>query len=232
MQDLPQTAHVIASIAHDLRSPLNSVIGFSRLMLKGIDGPLTDMQTADLEAINANGSAMLDMIEDVIDLARAEAGWFKASPAELYLQPLVEKVVAIESPVAKEKGVVLVQQVPDSLPPVLGDATLLQKVLIKLLAAAMHFANAGSVTLSADAKGDKVVMSLVSHSPGGLAADTPSLLQALRSAGTSPEERVTPVSLKMLAVRWLLALNKGHFWVEERSEDEIALACSLPRANG
>ena len=45
-----QTAHVVASIAHDLRSPLNAVLGFSRVLLKGIDGPLSDQQTADLEA--------------------------------------------------------------------------------------------------------------------------------------------------------------------------------------
>lgn len=232
MQELPQTAHVIASIAHDLRSPLNSVIGFSRLMLKGIDGALTDMQAADLEAINANGNAMLDMIEDVIDLAKAEAGWFAATPDEIYLQPLVEKAITANSASAKEKGVEVVVQVADSLPPALGDATLVQKVLVKLAAIAIHFASGGSIALAAGADDTTVVVRMVCRPAEGLPADAPTVLGAFRSSGTSSDERVTPVSLKMLTVKWLLALNEGRFWVEERSEDEIAFAFSLPRAAG
>ena len=94
-QGTSHTAKIVASIAHDLRSPLNAVIGFSRVMLKGIDGPLSEMQATDLQAVYANGQAMLEMVDDLIDLAKAESGWLTPVPALVHVPLLVQKACSL-----------------------------------------------------------------------------------------------------------------------------------------
>ena len=64
----------LANMSHELRTPLNSIIGFSRVMLKGIDGPLTELQETDLTSIYNNGQNLLGLINDILDMSRIEAG--------------------------------------------------------------------------------------------------------------------------------------------------------------
>jgi signal transduction histidine kinase len=64
----------LANMSHELRTPLNSIIGFSRLILKGIDGPITEMQEEDLTSIHNSGQHLLNLINDVLDLAKMDAG--------------------------------------------------------------------------------------------------------------------------------------------------------------
>src|SRR6185503_10331424 len=74
----------LANMSHELRTPLNSIIGFSRVILKGIDGPVTDMQQQDLSAIYSSGQHLLGLINDVLDLARIEAGKMELNFEEVH----------------------------------------------------------------------------------------------------------------------------------------------------
>ena len=154
----PETATVLASFAHDLRSPLNAVIGFSRIMLKGIDGPLSEMQAADLEAINTNGNTMLQMVDNLIDLAKAESGWLTPSPAAVHVHPLLEKVISLTMPMAKEQDIEVDYRANASTPPVQVDQSLTQKAIEKLLAAAMRLAGSGKLAVTTDASEDSVTI--------------------------------------------------------------------------
>ena len=69
----------LANMSHELRTPLNSIIGFSRVILKGIDGPLTEMQETDLSAIHHSGQHLLGLINDILDLSKIEARWNSTS---------------------------------------------------------------------------------------------------------------------------------------------------------
>ena len=64
----------LANMSHELRTPLNSIIGFSRVILKGIDGPINDLQQQDLQAIHNSGQHLLELINDVLDVSAIEAG--------------------------------------------------------------------------------------------------------------------------------------------------------------
>ena len=64
----------LANMSHELRTPLNSIIGFSRVIMKGIDGPVTDLQQQDLSAIYNAGQHLLNMINDILDISKIEAG--------------------------------------------------------------------------------------------------------------------------------------------------------------
>ena len=82
----------LANMSHELRTPLNSIIGFSRVILKGIDGPVTDMQQQDLTAIYNSGQHLLGLINDILDLARIEAGKMELNFEEVHLSEMVHSV--------------------------------------------------------------------------------------------------------------------------------------------
>jgi signal transduction histidine kinase len=230
-ENVSQTAHIISSVAHDLRSPLNAVIGFSRIMLKGIDGPLSDLQATDLEAIYSNGNTMLEMVDNVIDLAKMEAGWLTPSPKAVYLQTLLEKVRSLTTPSIQEGQIELVHQVSETMRPIQADPSHVQKVLERLITAVMHFVGSGKITLTVEVvegEDEMGMVRVVGMATERLAPDTSNILQAFESTGTSHQERIDGIALKMLASRQLIALNHGRFWITDSSETQITLAFCFP----
>jgi K+-sensing histidine kinase KdpD len=224
-----ETAHVVASIAHDLRSPLNAVIGFSRLMLKGIDGPLSEMQVDDLEAIHANGRAMLQMVDSLIDLAKAEAGWFDPARAAVYLQPLLEKVVSLLAPAAREKQIQLVCASGDAVEPIDADPSQIQKVLQSLVEATMDLIGSGTISIVDEAVQECVLVQLDGSNPAGLPPDVGHRLAAFRTAGASTEHRLDATALQLLASKQLLALNGSTLEVGQPSGTQIRLILRFSR---
>ena len=225
-----ETANVLASIAHDLRSPLNAVIGFSRLMLKGIDGPLSDLQAVDLEAVHVNGLMMLRMVDDLVDLAKAEAGWFALQPAAVHLQPLLEKVISLVTHEDTETQIILDHVTGDIARPVRVDRPQTQKALERLISAAVRLTGPGKIALTTQTDRERAVVYVVASSPGGLSADTPHVLDVFHTAGASSEHRVDATALQLLVSRQLLALSGGYLKIEEASGTEIRLAVHLPLA--
>ncbi len=84
----------LANMSHELRTPLNSIIGFSRVILKGIDGPITDIQQQDLTAIYNSGQHLLGLINDILDLARIEAGKMELNFEEVHIGEMVTSVLS------------------------------------------------------------------------------------------------------------------------------------------
>ena len=107
----------LANMSHELRTPLNSIIGFSRVILKGIDGPVNDVQTQDLLAIYNSGQHLLSLINDILDLSKIEAGKMELSLSEVNIPDLINSVMTTAIGLVKDKSIKLVQNVPADLPP-------------------------------------------------------------------------------------------------------------------
>jgi len=137
----------LANMSHELRTPLNSIIGFSRVILKGIDGPVTDMQQQDLTAIYNSGQHLLGLINDILDLARIEAGKMELNFEEVHLSEMVHSVFSTAKGLVKEKPIKLVEQVPSDMPTVRGDTMRVRQVLLNLISNASKFTDEGSITV-------------------------------------------------------------------------------------
>ena len=137
----------LANMSHELRTPLNSIIGFSRVILKGIDGPVTDMQQQDLTAIYNSGQHLLGLINDILDLARIEAGKMELNFEEVHLSEMVHSVFSTAKGLVKEKPIKLVEEVPEDMPTVRGDTMRVRQVLLNLISNASKFTDEGSITV-------------------------------------------------------------------------------------
>jgi signal transduction histidine kinase/DNA-binding response OmpR family regulator/PAS domain-containing protein len=148
LQELDQLkSQFLANMSHELRTPLNSIIGFSRVILKGIDGPITELQHQDLTAIYNSGQHLLGLINDILDLARIEAGKMELNFEELKLADMVNSVLATAKGLVKEKPIHLVSKVPADMPTVRGDTMRVRQVMINLLSNASKFTDEGTITV-------------------------------------------------------------------------------------
>jgi len=142
----------LANMSHELRTPLNSIIGFSRVIIKGIDGPVTEMQNQDLTAIYNSGQHLLGLINDILDLARIEAGKMELNFEEVHLSEMVNSVMSTAKGLVKEKPIQLIARVPADMPTVRGDTMRVRQVLINLLSNASKFTDEGTITVETHAQ--------------------------------------------------------------------------------
>ena len=139
----------LANMSHELRTPLNSVIGFTNILLKNKDGRLNDKDLGFLQRVLSNGKHLLALINEVLDLAKVEAGRMELIIEEVDLAHLcVETVQQLEGQAkTKEGAIVLRADVPDVVAKVKTDSAKLKQVIINLVGNALKFTEQGSVTV-------------------------------------------------------------------------------------
>lgn len=221
-------AQVLSSIAHDLRSPLNAVIGFSKIMIKGLDGPLTDMQLDDLEAIHTNGQMMLDMVNEVIDLGKLEAGTLTPGKSEVYLTSVIEKVMAQAESQIKDGQISISSNTGDPLISIRAEESHIQQLILDLILVTAHLIQSGTITLSVESDRHTVGVTVHGQAQDELSLDAPDIFEAYRSGGESREHRVNLYSLKLLANERRAWLYGGEFWSEQPSNNTTVWGFRLP----
>ena len=147
----------LANMSHELRTPLNSVIGFTNILLKNKDGHLADKDVGFLQRVLSNGKHLLELINEVLDLAKIEAGRMELMIEKTDLGHLVtETVQQLEGQAkVKEGNVALVAAVPEGLQAVDTDSAKLKQVIINLVGNALKFTHDGAVTVRVDVGPDR-----------------------------------------------------------------------------
>ena len=169
-RDLSQATKVksefLANMSHELRTPLNAILGFSGLLSEQLDGALNDKQKRFLRNIHEAGEHLLDLINDVLDLSRVEAGKLELRPEVLSLDVLLEPVSAAARASAQAKGVLYTVESADAAPMFL-DPTRVRQVLFNLVSNAVKFTpGGGHVTLRATTDGRELLFDVADTGVG------------------------------------------------------------------
>jgi GAF domain-containing protein/CheY-like chemotaxis protein len=204
----------LANMSHELRTPLNSIIGFSRVILKGIDGPITEMMQVDLTAIYNSGQHLLQLINDVLDLSKIEAGKMELAFEEIDLPELVKGAVTTAAGLIKDKPIKIVKNIPSNLPVIQADQMRIRQVLINFLSNAAKFTDQGTITLEAavvtSPEGSKEVMVMVTDTGAGIAPeDSSKLFQAFSQVDDSPARKTGGTGLGLSICRSLIEMHGG-----------------------
>jgi PAS domain S-box-containing protein len=157
----------LASMSHELRTPLNAVIGFTGTLLMKMPGPLNDEQMHQLRIIQSNARHLLALINDLLDLARIEAGKVELNVEMVDAVEVVEEVAASLRQQAETKGLELAVVVPARPVPVRTDRRALRQILINLTNNAIKFTEKGGVRLSLQAIGSDASVMNVNHPTDG-----------------------------------------------------------------
>lgn len=209
----------LANMSHELRTPLNSIIGFSRVILKGIDGPLTELQEQDLNAIYNSGQHLLRLINDVLDLAKIEAGKMELAYDEVNIPETIEGVLPTIAGVLKEKSIELITHIAPDIPVVRADPIRVRQVLINLLSNAAKFTEEGSITVEAYVQpspsgGREVYISVTDTGPGIAPEDQEKLFKSFSQVDASPTRKTGGTGLGLAISRQLVELHGGRIGVE------------------
>jgi signal transduction histidine kinase/CheY-like chemotaxis protein/PAS domain-containing protein len=222
----------LANMSHELRTPLNSIIGFSRVILKGIDGPITDLQQQDLTAIYNSGQHLLNMINDVLDLSKIEAGKMEISYEDVDLADLIKSVMSTAAGLVKDKPIKLFQVIPEEFPVVRADPTRVRQIILNLLSNAAKFTDEGSITIKAQrqkiAGTDEVLISVTDTGPGIAPEDQAKLFQPFSQVDASPTRSTDGSGLGLSICRALVEMHKGHIGLESRVGEGSTFYFTLP----
>lgn len=218
----------LATISHELRTPLNAIIGFSNLLLQGISGPLNAEQSHQLSSVRDSAHQLLEMINDVLDLARIEAGQLVLGVDAYDLRDAIERSMAMARPLAQGKGLTLDLQLPSVLPMMLGDRRRLEQVLAKLLHNAIRFTERGGVRVEAEIGADRVRIAVIDSGIGVRPEDLPQLFQPFHQLDQGTDRRQQGSGLGLPIAHRLVVAMGGSLGVRSEAGGGSVFTVELP----
>jgi CheY-like chemotaxis protein/HAMP domain-containing protein len=176
----------LSNMSHELRTPLNSVMALSRVLMMQASTKLSADEVNYLEIIERNGKNLLTLINDILDLSKIEAGRMDVHPKPFSLRMTLENIIESITPLAGEKQIEIVQEIPEDLPPLESDEIRVSQILQNLVANAVKFTDAGSVTVSVEREQQKISVRIADTGIGIAENDLPYIFDEFRQVdGTS-----------------------------------------------
>ncbi|MFN3763220.1 MAG: ATP-binding protein, partial [Anaerolineae bacterium] len=220
----------LANMSHELRTPLTNIIGFARLMLKEIDGPLTDQQRHDLEIIYHNGEHLLGLINDLLDISQIEAGLMELEFREVDLGDLIRSVMATAGALVRGKPVVMREIIAPDLPKVRADPARIRQVLLRILANAAKFTDQGTITVRAWPVDGEVRIS-VSDTGMGIAPEyLERIFERFEQGVMENGRRPDGAGLGLALSKEFVEMHGGRIWVESEVGKGSTFTFTLPQA--
>jgi signal transduction histidine kinase len=185
MQANTQRSQFVASMTHELRTPIHGVQGLADVIAAGVYGPVTDKQKEACASIKRSAQSLLGLVDDVLNLARAEANRIEARPSSIDIAALVERVTASVAWMIGTKKIGLEAEVEEELPFVMSDDRWLAHVLVNLVSNAVKFTpEGGTVTVRAFERpeADAVVLEVVDTGIGIAREDRERIFEPFRQA--------------------------------------------------
>lgn len=205
----------LANMSHELRTPLNSIIGYSELLLDGVDGELTPDAEEDVKSIHNSGKHLLSLINEILDLAKIEAGEMRLDRKPLDLVAQVKEVVQTSQILVKDKPVILEMVQETDIPLVNADPIRLRQIIWNLVSNAIKFTESGSVRIHLNQSDDKTVTVAVKDTGVGIAQDKlHTVFERFSQVDGSSTRRAGGTGLGLTITKQLVELHNGEIFVE------------------
>jgi signal transduction histidine kinase/DNA-binding response OmpR family regulator len=222
-------SRLLANMSHELRTPMNAIIGFTSLLLDDRSLQLHERHRGNLERVARNARNLLELINNVLDLSKLEAGRMEvyAEPADV--RDVIERALAIVEPLKENRPVHLGFTVEDHLPALRTDRMKLQQALINLLSNALKFTASGEVNVRAERAGPNRVRISVSDTGQGISeADLPKIFEEFRQVGRAAHSARSGTGLGLAITRRLVELLGGEVSVASRVGEGSVFTITLP----
>jgi len=225
----------LASVSHELRTPMNAIIGYTKLMLDGLDGEMTAQQQTDLFRVAQAADNLLGLINGLLDLAKIEAGKMELNIEEVSISDVTQEALELVRPHADEKGLQVRSAIPQGLATVWADRARVRQVLANMLANAVKFTERGAVSVTATAAEGWVTVSVADTGVGISPEAQAYVFDEFRQADSSTTRRYGGTGLGLAISKRLVTLHGGRIWVDSEVGRGSTFHFTLPirvRAGG
>jgi two-component system, NtrC family, sensor kinase len=218
----------LANMSHELRTPLNAIIGFSQVLRQRLFGPINEKQEEYLDDILSSGNHLLDLINDVLDLSKVEAGQVELEVATFSLREALERGVMMVREPATTHGVRLSVELASGVDLVEGDERRLRQVIFNLLSNAVKFTPEGGSIVVASAQVDgEMQVSVTDTGPGIAAEDRERIFEEFQQTDVGVQQR-EGTGLGLALSKRLVELHGGRIWVESELGHGSRFVFTLP----
>jgi signal transduction histidine kinase len=218
----------LANMSHELRTPMNAIIGYTELIADGIYGTVPAPMQEVLTRVDASGRHLLGLINDVLDLSKIEAGQLTLTLAEYSMKEVIEAVLAAAEPLAAEKRLKLVVDLPPDLPTGRADQRRLAQVLLNLVGNAIKFTDEGHVALRVGAAAGVFAIAVSDTGPGIPEADHERIFEEFQQADTSRTRPKGGTGLGLAIARRIVTMHGGRIWVESTPGAGATFRITMP----
>ncbi len=221
----------LAHMSHELRTPLNVIIGFSELMLDGVPGEINNEQRQCLDDVLSSGKHLLDLINEVLDLAKIESGTLKLRLADITLTDVLEELTRTMTPILAPRKQSLDIEVEEGLPPVHADKGKLRQVLLNLLSNATKFTpDGGKLRIEAVRKDHSCQVSVVDNGIGIKKEDQKRLFEPFHQLDNPLSGEKGGTGLGLAVVKQIIEKHGGKIWMESEYGKGSRFTFTLPLA--
>jgi signal transduction histidine kinase/CheY-like chemotaxis protein len=219
----------LAHMSHELRTPLNAVIGFSQVLLERMFGDINQRQEEYLHDILSSGRHLLELINDVLDVSKVEAGSMKLERSLMSVRPLLEDALTLVREQAAHRGVRLGLDVDADIPAVPGDERRIKQVVANLVTNAVKFTpEGGRIDVAARVVDGEAHISVADTGIGIATTDHEAIFEAFRQIPSGPEPTPEGTGLGLTLSRQIVDLHDGRIWVESEVGRGSTFTFALP----
>jgi signal transduction histidine kinase len=201
-------------MSHELRTPLNAILGYTQLIMNKIYGDVPEKIKEAVSRIDVSGRHLLELINDVLDLSKIEAGQLRLSLQQYVMKDLVQEVVAAMEPLARHKQLVFTWRVPDKLPAATGDVRRIKQVFLNLIGNAIKFTDRGEVGVHVVLDEDCFNVRVVDTGPGISTQDQARIFDEFQQADSSSTREKGGTGLGLAIVKRIIELHGGAVGVQ------------------
>ncbi|WP_201861605.1 PAS domain-containing sensor histidine kinase [Microvirga soli] len=224
-----QKSDLLAKISHEIRTPLNAILGFAEVMLEERFGPIeNDRYKEYLKDVHASGAHVISLVNDLLDLAKIEAGRLELSFTGVGLNDLVSSCVALLQPQAARDRIVMRMSFAPKLPPVVADERSMRQIVLNLVSNAIKFTDAGGQVIVSTAMTDRgeVAFRVRDTGIGMTPEEVEAALEPFRQLATSRKRGGTGLGLPL--TKALVEANCGALQISSRPSEGTLVEVIFP----
>lgn len=218
----------LATMSHELRTPLNSIIGFTGILLMGLGGPLSAEQEKQLTMIQDSARHLLELINDVLDISKIEAGQIELAQERFDLRQSIQKSLEKITPLANQKGLALSVEIAPAVGQIAGDRRRVEQILLNLLNNAVKFTEKGEVAIHGRLEDGNLIIQISDTGIGIRPEDIETLFKPFRQVDIGITRQYEGTGLGLSICKRLVEMMGGRIWIESEKGKGSTFAFSLP----